>query len=902
MSNNNTTAGNMMINFYDNYIPSLKDGQYSITLSHAVTQVVPTDPNEPYQPIPNEVQQPAMQSFILKGPRFSIPPADINHVFPADGSTGVFDTYMPQIVLNEKTLPWERNLNLGDITIPWMALLVFAEDELPVPPPIPPQGSQQNPTNTVSRLLNDVISPGTGILGPAIKPEADEDPAQTYCNTIDIPIAVFNALAPSVEDARMLAHTRQVSLVNKAAAQAQTGFFSAVMANRFAVPPSSSATRNKNIVHLVSLEGFEKQLPLTGAPNISGYNTVRMISLYSWSFMVQADPAEDFSELMNHLITPASIQGTGLLLRMPLPNPPVATNDPVTTKMLNDRLHNGYVPLSYEMQSGDQSFAWYRGPCSPVPVTQYLAEEANTNGNPLTPYRSADAMIFDTATGIFDQSYAVAFQTGRSLALASKSFATSLTRWRKTAYGMVDLILEYMTSPVYAAKLIADGFMDQQGNLTATGVTDLAGILHTDLVTGVFTDFLTTDLYQKLATSIGKSGGFSSGDDTAIVQGAPMVAPAGPADILQLMQEPAIVNLLQHLSGFDNLGMLAQPLQQNDTTITLNAPGVTEAIAAGTELVLYSTDGQTSEWITIAADALLNDTALTINKYTGTTTLPANSSVQVQDANTDVRTVTSFLASTALLDGVPFNNLVANPAMLPQESIRFFYIDRNWTNALLDGAMSIGVQSSRDSLFNQLMRDALYKKVSNVMAELRNALLGIAPGIPSVVQPTGFLLRSRNITTYPGLEITATSSSGALMKPLRLERLGADLLIGIYPDVPTEVVFSQPSEGMVFGLEELDNEKEIFLRYIPGVNGYTSANSGSIIGGSGQPETLPLAAVQQANRPGAFPAMNIAGENGLAAIVQKALSIPSPLSPASFAVEMVCVPEKMIFKPLTANK
>jgi hypothetical protein len=97
------------------------------------------------------------------------------------------------------------------------------------------------------------------------------------------------------------------------------------------------------------------------------------------------------------------------------------------------------------------------------------------------------------------------------------------------------------------------------------------------------------------------------------------------------------------------------------------------------------------------------------------------------------------------LYNVPFNNLVANPVMLPQETIRFFYIDQNWTDALLDGALSIGVQSSRDSLFNQLMRDTLYMEVQQAMAEVRDGLLGVAAQghTPDITQPAGFLLRSQ---------------------------------------------------------------------------------------------------------------------------------------------------------------
>src|SRR5262245_19805440 len=49
-----------------------------------------------------------------------------------------------------------------------------------------------------------------------------------------------------------------------------------------------------------------------------------------------------------------------------------------------------------------------------------------------------------------------------------------------------------------------------------------------------------------------------------------------------------------------------------------------------------------------------------------------------------------WLGRLRLLKGVPFNYLIPDEGMLPPESIRFFYLDMNWVDALLDGAFSIG--------------------------------------------------------------------------------------------------------------------------------------------------------------------------------------------------------------------
>ena len=43
-----------------------------------------------------------------------------------------------------------------------------------------------------------------------------------------------------------------------------------------------------------------------------------------------------------------------------------------------------------------------------------------------------------------------------------------------------------------------------------------------------------------------------------------------------------------------------------------------------------------------------------------------------------------WLARLRLLEGVPFAYLAADSALLPPESIRFFYLDRSWADRLVD--------------------------------------------------------------------------------------------------------------------------------------------------------------------------------------------------------------------------
>ena len=75
----------------------------------------------------------------------------------------------------------------------------------------------------------------------------------------------------------------------------------------------------------------------------------------------------------------------------------------------------------------------------------------------------------------------------------------------------------------------------------------------------------------------------------------------------------------------------------------------------------------------------------------------------------------NWLVSLRLLNGVPFANLVADSELLPQESIRWFYMDRRWTDALVQGALSVGTVNSDD----RIQLDAQYNAIR---AELRHVL------------------------------------------------------------------------------------------------------------------------------------------------------------------------------------
>ena len=172
------------------------------------------------------------------------------------------------------------------------------------------------------------------------------------------------------------------------------------------------------------------------------------------------------------------------------------------------------------------------------------------------------------------------------------------------------------------------------------------------------------------------------------------------------------------------------------------------------------------------------------------------------------------LVRLRLLHDVPFAYFVADTQLLPEESIRWFYIDRRWTDALVQGALSVGTVNTDDRL--QLterygeIRDALDTAERNVRRR---------DGDPFMQGPagpiSGFILRSRVVSGWPGLHVRAfkeepTEGDGfdfpdnhpQRMRLLRLERLAPAVLLCLFDGIPKEVHIQEPRHGVQFGVDE----------------------------------------------------------------------------------------------------
>jgi hypothetical protein len=160
---------------------------------------------------------------------------------------------------------------------------------------------------------------------------------------------------------------------------------------------------------------------------------------------------------------------------------------------------------------------------------------------------------------------------------------------------------------------------------------------------------------------------------------------------------------------------------------------------------------------------------------------------------------------------VPFHYLVPDERMLPPESLRFFYIDPQWMEALLGGALSIGPPADVRTFLDKIMAGNYAKQLIEEARTIRERQQKADPSLaPSAARPaqglfqfSGFLLRSEVVAGWRGLTVNAYSApegrkgDGAVVT-LRLERLARDILFGLFEGHLRSLEIVQPLEGLHF--------------------------------------------------------------------------------------------------------
>lgn len=386
MSPDAPPKGSGKIEFIEFHRPGLEDGDYEIV----ITQEVHTADK---LKIPS-TSFPAAKSFTVAGERFGLNPADIHAVFPPEGSLGEHSNVLPHVILNRSTLPWEREAEKGNKDAPWLALLLFDDEEKPRPRIV-----------TLNQLQAQVKNPkpGEGEFPKFALERAQH--AEDLLTVIDVRESLLKSIMPEWEDLKLLTHVR----AGKDEEEDPTGDeLAVVIGNRLPRPGKSST------VHLVSVEnrfnGAEFDYQSAG-------DLISLVSLKSWSFACE-DEQKSFKKLLENLNqsgTEPSGQPGALRLSVNRLDP----YDPQAAHFLDQ----GYVLLPHYFRQGDKTASWYRGPLIPGEDPTEIS----------LPVRAADELLrYDPNLGMFDASYAAAWELGRLLALQDKGFSTGLFGWKRS--------------------------------------------------------------------------------------------------------------------------------------------------------------------------------------------------------------------------------------------------------------------------------------------------------------------------------------------------------------------------------------------------------------------------------------------------------------------------------------
>jgi len=161
----------------------------------------------------------------------------------------------------------------------------------------------------------------------------------------------------------------------------------------------------------------------------------------------------------------------------------------------------------------------------------------------------------------------------------------------------------------------------------------------------------------------------------------------------------------------------------------------------------------------------------------------------------------AYFADLGRLLGVPFQYLVPHESLLPDESLRFFYVDHLWVECLLDGAFSIG----RTTRFDLARERGAQGQLKFPHQQARPAMSGV-------------ILRSDLVSGWPSLMVegyaSANLSESSRLELLRYERLGPSVAIAIFGGELQAFTLHLPPESLHFGFSRDASDESGYVKEV----------------------------------------------------------------------------------------
>ena len=531
----------------------------------------------------------------------------------------------------------------------------------------------------------------------------------------------------------------------------------------------------------------------------------------------------------------------------------------------------GHIVLDGTVRTGESQRSWYRGPFVPRAVNRRPAEAVHV----------ADQLRRVAEDGRIELGEAAAFELGRLLALSAPSMVSALREWRQ------------------------QGFVNRRGTRVGAGSL-LAGLLgHWEVTLGIPVG---AALGSRLLTTVGAP------------EVAPRLLPArelvDPLPPLAVFADPArtvatglsipVRDVRASFAGVVRPAVTAEQLEPGHRVRLRRAArrpqtptaGVGPAHGDGQGAVrvraLHGTERSASPRNrsakrggamrpTVEGKVVLKatlDAALAAgDSHEGADLLPSD--------------LTQILVRLRVLEGVPFEYLVPDEELLPAESIRFFYLDRNWTDALIQGVLTVGATTTRDRIDVAARWPGVRDEVDQAEHDARAHLTGAGPVLGEAESVTGFLVRSRAISGWPGVQVRAYRRTAPEqphdplsgleeMRLLRLERLAPAVLLALVDGIPDQVHLEEPRVGIQFGVDEAAaGELTVALK---------DPATGERVQHAGHDVTVPVPF--RKGSPGVV-SISALAQSLLAADTGHVLG--GSLSPAEYALQMLQLPYRQVF-------
>jgi len=334
------------------------------------------------------------------------------------------------VVFNNHTFAWQRSLvtpppstvtpDANGNVASWLTVLLFDQDD-----------DQITTNDTIAQqalpgTVQDLKTPPTGTISyPAAIFDNMPESATDKIQYIDVPADLFTNIAPTAKDLAWMAHVREVdtehTVKHDPSSDSNTVQYSTVMGNRL---PQAG---NKSVACLVSLEGMHDYLPQddgTAGSAIGSNTTVRLVLLHRWAFNCLS-ANQDFGSLASALNVGPFQMDTSTL----------------AAGTAKQALELGYVAANHSLRQGAETVSWYRGPLVPL-----KPHEPAATGE---VYSHSDALLrYDPDLGMFDVSYAAAWQIGQLMALHDRNFSLALYHSKKAFHtALVEAVRNKLNHP-----------------------------------------------------------------------------------------------------------------------------------------------------------------------------------------------------------------------------------------------------------------------------------------------------------------------------------------------------------------------------------------------------------------------------------------------------------------------